>query len=88
MESWCSPAASHVRHGSALESAGGAGAVFHDLRHAAASYWRAAGLESHEVAALLGHRDGGQLVRQVYAHAMPDRLAGAGALMDAFMAQD
>jgi integrase len=58
---------------------------FHDLRHAVCSALRASGMESHEVAAIVGHRDGGRLVDTLYAHAMPDRIAAAGALMDAWM---
>jgi integrase len=60
--------------------------VFHDLRHAVYSALRASGLESHEVAAIVGHKHGGRLVDRLYAHALPERVAGAGALMDAWMA--
>lgn len=61
---------------------------FHDLRHAVCSALRASGLESHEVAAIVGHKDGGRLVDRVYAHALPDRVAGAGRLMEAWMASE
>jgi integrase len=60
--------------------------VFHDLRHAVCSALRASGLESHEVAEIVGHKDGGRLVDRLYAHALPERVAGAGALMEAWMA--
>ena len=59
--------------------------VFHDLRHAVCSALRASGLESHEVAEIVGHKDGGRLVNRLYAHALPERLAGAGRMMDKWM---
>jgi integrase len=55
----------------------------HDLRHAAATHWLAAGLSAHAVARLLGHADAG-LVWRRYGHALPDELAGAGAALERF----
>jgi integrase len=57
----------------------------HDLRHAAASALLAAGMHAHEVASLLGHRDGGRLVETLHGRALDERLACAGDLMDAWM---
>jgi integrase len=59
--------------------------VFHDLRHAVCSALRASGLESHELAEIVGHKDGGRLVDRLYAHALPERVAGAGTMMDKWM---
>ncbi len=61
--------------------------VFHDLRHAVCSALRASGLESHEVAEIVGHKDGGRLVDRLYAHALPERVASARALLDAWMGE-
>lgn len=58
------------------------GVRFHDLRHFHASLLVDAGHREIDVAAQLGHRDNGRLVREVYAH--PDnaaalrRIAGGG----------
>ncbi len=46
----------------------------HDLRHSAATFWLAAGLRVHAVAALLGHVDAA-LVLRLYGHAYRPRRA-------------
>lgn len=55
----------------------------HDLRHTAATHWLAAGLKSHAVAELLGHTDAG-LVDRLYGHALPDEVACAGEVLEAW----
>jgi hypothetical protein len=37
------------------------------------------------VAEIVGHKDGGRLVDRLYAHALPERLAVAGDLLNAWM---
>lgn len=69
----------------AWEAVRPAGVRFHDLRHTAATFWLAAGMNVHEVAALLGHTDAG-LVLQRYGHALPDRVSVAGEVMEWFLA--
>lgn len=54
---------------------------FHDLRHTAATFWLAAGLRSHAVADLLGHKDAG-LVDRLYGHALPQEVNRAGEAID------
>lgn len=56
----------------------------HDLRHTAATFWLAAGMNVHEVADLLGHADASMVLR-LYGHALPSRLSIAGDVMDAFL---
>jgi integrase len=46
--------------------------AFHDLRHCFASYCVMAGIDFKTVSEWLGHRDGGVLVCQVYAHLTDD----------------
>jgi integrase len=55
----------------------------HDLRHAAATHWLAAGLTPHAVARLLGHADPTLVLRR-YGHALPDELARAGVALESF----
>jgi integrase len=54
----------------------------HTLRHSAASFLAAAGVPASDIAAQLGHKDGGALALRVYVHPMPEGLARAGAHLD------
>jgi integrase len=54
----------------------------HTLRHSAASFLAAAGVPASDIAAQLGHRDGGALALKVYLHPLAERLARAGAHLD------
>ena len=54
----------------------------HTLRHSAASFLAAAGVPASDIAAQLGHADGGALVLKVYVHPMAEGLARAGAHLD------
>ena len=54
----------------------------HTLRHSAASFLAAAGVPPSDIAAQLGHRDGGALALRVYVHSLPEGLARAGAHLD------
>lgn len=60
--------------------AGGATPRFHDLRYAFATHALAALLSPHAVAALLGHRDAGLVLRR-YGHALPDEVARADVVL-------
>jgi integrase len=55
----------------------------HTLRHSAASFLAAAGVPASDLAAQLGHADGGALALRVYVHALPDAAAKAAAHLDA-----
>ena len=52
----------------------------HTLRHSAASFLAAAGVPASDIAAQLGHKDGGAL--KVYVHPMAEGLARAAAHLD------
>jgi integrase len=54
----------------------------HTLRHSAASFLAAAGVPASDIAAQLGHADGGALALKVYVHPMAEGLARAGAHLD------
>jgi integrase len=54
----------------------------HTLRHSAASFLAAVGVPASDIAAQLGHKDGGALALRVYIHPMPEGLARAGAQLD------
>jgi integrase len=54
----------------------------HTLRHSAASFLAAAGIPASDIAAQLGHKDGGALALKVYVHPMAEGLAKAGAHLD------
>jgi integrase len=54
----------------------------HTLRHSAASFLAAAGVPASDIAAQLGHRDGGALALKVYVHPLAEGLARAGAHLD------
>jgi integrase len=54
----------------------------HTLRHSAASFLAAAGVPASDIAAQLGHKDGGALALRVYIHPMAEGLAKAGAHLD------
>ena len=54
----------------------------HTLRHSAASFQAAAGVPASDIAAQLGHKDGGALALKVYVHPMAEGLARAGAVLD------
>jgi integrase len=58
----------------------------HTLRHSAASFLAAAGVPPSDIAAQLGHRDGGALALRVYVHPMAEGLARAGAHLDSVLA--
>jgi integrase len=58
----------------------------HTLRHSAASFLAAAGVPPSDIAAQLGHRDGGALALRVYVHSLPEGLARAGAHLDRVLA--
>ncbi len=54
----------------------------HTPRHSAASFLAAAGVPASDIAAQLGHKDGGALALKVYVHPMAEGLARAGAHLD------
>ena len=54
-----------------------AGVGFHDMRHHFASVAVMGGVPFRQVAAWLGHKDGGVLVGKVYGHLDPDFGQGA-----------
>lgn len=54
----------------------------HTLRHSAASFLAAAGVPASDIAAQLGHKDGGALALKVYVHPLREGLARAGAHLD------
>ena len=54
----------------------------HTLRHSAASFLAAAGVPASDIAAQLGHKDGGALALKVYVHPMAEGLTRAGAHLD------
>jgi integrase len=58
----------------------------HTLRHSAASFLAAAGVPASDIAAQLGHKDGGALALRVYVHPMAEGLAKAGAHLDQVIA--
>lgn len=58
----------------------------HTLRHSAASFLAAAGVPPSDIAAVLGHKDGGALALRVYVHPMAEGLARAGAHLDSVLA--
>jgi integrase len=53
----------------------------HTLRHSAASFLAAAGVPASDIAAQLGHKDGGSLALRVYVHPMAEGLRRAGAVL-------
>ena len=59
---------------------------FHDLRHTAVSLMAAAGVGPGEIAALVGHDDGGVLVMRRYRHLFPDALARSAEQLEAYLA--
>jgi site-specific recombinase XerD len=54
----------------------------HTLRHSAASFLAAAGVPLSDIAAQLGHADGGTLALKVYVHPTAEGLTRAGAHLD------
>jgi integrase len=54
----------------------------HTLRHSAASFLAAAGVPASDIAAQLGHKDGGALALKVYVHPMAEGLTRAGTHLD------
>jgi integrase len=60
----------------------------HTLRHSAASFLAAAGVPASDIAAQLGHADGGALALRVYVHPMAEGLARAGAQLDRVIGGD
>jgi len=60
----------------------------HTLRHSAASFLAAEGVPASDIAAQLGHKDGGTLALRVYVHPMAEGLARAGAHLDQVISGD
>jgi integrase len=58
----------HWRQWDAARRAVGLELDWHELRHFAATWWLSQGAEPWDVAIQLGHRDGGELVRELYGH--------------------
>jgi integrase len=58
----------------------------HTLRHSAASFLAAAGVPPSDIAAQLGHKDGGRLALRTYVHVFDEGLARAGAHLDSVLA--
>jgi integrase len=58
----------------------------HTLRHSAASFLASAGVPPSDIAAQLGHKDGGRLALKTYVHVFDERLARAGAHLDSVLA--
>jgi integrase len=54
----------------------------HTLRHSAASFLAAARVPASDIAAQLGHKDGGALALKVYVHPMAEGLTRAGVHLD------
>jgi len=54
----------------------------HTLRHSAASLLAAAGVPASDIAAQLGHKDGGQLALRVYVHPLEENKRRAAAILD------
>ncbi len=54
----------------------------HTLRHSAASLLAAAGVPASDIAAQLGHTDGGQLALRVYVHPLEENKRRAAAILD------
>jgi integrase len=59
---------------------------FHDLRHTYATHLLAAGTGAHAVAQLLGQSDAGLVWRRC-GHALPNKVAEAGAALEAWRAR-
>jgi integrase len=53
----------------------------HTLRHSAASFLAAGGVPASDIAAQLGHKDGGSLALRTYVHPMAEGLHRAGAVL-------
>jgi integrase len=54
----------------------------HTLRHSAASFLAAAGVPASDIAAQLGHADGGALALRVYVHPLEENKRRAAAQLD------
>ncbi|MFL6298900.1 MAG: tyrosine-type recombinase/integrase, partial [Actinomycetes bacterium] len=54
----------------------------HTLRHSAASFLAAAGVPASDIAAQLGHADGGALALRIYVHPLAEGLTRAAAHLD------
>jgi integrase len=54
----------------------------HTLRHSAASFLAAAGVPASDIAAQLGHADGGSLALRVYVHPLEEGKRRAAAQLD------
>ena len=57
------------------------GVHLHTLRHSAASFLAAAGVPASDIAAQLGHADGGALALKVYVHPLPENRRVAAAVV-------
>jgi integrase len=60
----------------------------HTLRHSAASFLAAAGVPASDIAAQLGHADGGALALRVYVHPLAEGLTRAAAHLDRVIGGD
>jgi integrase len=58
------------------------GVHVHTLRHSVASFLAAAGVPASDIAAQLGHADGGALALRVYVHPLEENRRRAGATLD------
>jgi integrase len=58
----------------------------HTLRHSAASFMAAAGVPASDIAAQLGHADGGALALRVYVHPLEEGKRRAAAALDQVLA--
>jgi len=58
----------------------------HTLRHSAASFLAAAGVPASDIAAQLGHADGGGLALRVYVHPLEENKRRAAAQLDQVIA--
>jgi integrase len=74
------------RFARAARRAGLPEAHFHDLRHTHVSLAAAAGVGPGEIAAMVGHDDGGVLVMRRYRHLFPDALERSAAQLEAYLA--
>lgn len=73
------------RFARAARRAGLAAMHFHDLRHTYVSLMAAAGVGAGEIAAMVGHDDGGVLVMRRYRHLFPDALSRSAEKLEAYL---
>lgn len=75
------------RFARAARRAGLEEAHFHDLRHTFVSLMAAAGVGPGEIAAFVGHDDGGVLVMRRYRHLFPDALTHSAERLEAYVSR-